>query len=423
MTEPYITEVELINFQSHLHTKVKLTPGMNLFVGTSDSGKSALIRGLIWNMRNEPAGDEFIRKGTTTATAITHWSHGYSIERTRGGNKNFYALFKDGELISEYTGFGTKVPPEIIEVHGVVPLSNGSYFNYADQLESAFMISDSPKVRAETIGNLDELGRIDEELVKINDDIKSANKEKKRTNAEITELQKEIDALERTHKTKAAKIQTLAMLKEAIVHKTRMVEQIEKHLERVHEIHEDINRHTIDIQKASRILTSWDETLPNKIQTSKNLSDSLSRLLKIESELSEINFMNEEKIKELSELSHLIQSSVLTFQNMNQMTNRLKEIKDSRETIEQSIAHRTAVIDFSHVDKDVEKFKFIFNNLNRLEKIKQDIELSKNDVWKATDAIITLSEDFMTALQNAKVCPTCSQSTGAVCTHDLEKIL
>lgn len=44
----YIKKLVVDNFQSHEHTEVEFGPGLNVIVGPSDHGKSALVRALRW---------------------------------------------------------------------------------------------------------------------------------------------------------------------------------------------------------------------------------------------------------------------------------------------------------------------------------------------------------------------------------------
>ena len=50
----YVRRITLENFQSHKHTEMEFGPELNVIVGPSDSGKSAIIRALKWVMYNEP---------------------------------------------------------------------------------------------------------------------------------------------------------------------------------------------------------------------------------------------------------------------------------------------------------------------------------------------------------------------------------
>lgn len=425
MEDIYLVSAELINFQSHEKTTVNFVNGFNILAGSSNGGKSTIIRGILWNVLNEPSGDDFVRKGQKEATVITHWSNGYSIKRTRnkGGSKNFYTLIKDGEVINEYTGFGTSVPPEIIEVHKIQPLASGVYFNYADQLESAFMVSSTPKVRAETIGNLEELGRIDEEITIINTDITFNKKERKRLDKEICDLEKEKEIISLRVKTRGQKMDALRILKNSIQEKNVIVIHVENHLERLKQISEELSQCQQDVNRAICIIEKWDENLPNKIETFKVVQQAAVRLIEIQGEFKEISFMNEHSLRQLDELSSFVNATSNTFQQLKQLNDRLVEIHEDKEKTSTSIAPRTAMIDFSSLDKDVEKFRFIFNELGKLRKISQDIKTNEAVVSETGETISQLLNQFVEALHKDNVCPTCSQDTNNLTTNDIEKIL
>ncbi len=52
-----ITSLAINWFQSHKKSLLEFSPGLNIIVGSSDSGKSSLIRALLWVLNNRPAGD------------------------------------------------------------------------------------------------------------------------------------------------------------------------------------------------------------------------------------------------------------------------------------------------------------------------------------------------------------------------------
>ncbi len=56
-----IKELHIREFQSHEATALQFHPGLNVLVGPSDSGKSAIVRALRWCLHNEPRGEAFIR--------------------------------------------------------------------------------------------------------------------------------------------------------------------------------------------------------------------------------------------------------------------------------------------------------------------------------------------------------------------------
>lgn len=56
----YIKSIEIENFQSHKYSKLDFSERLNVIVGPSDNGKSAIIRALKWVLFNEPKGTDFI---------------------------------------------------------------------------------------------------------------------------------------------------------------------------------------------------------------------------------------------------------------------------------------------------------------------------------------------------------------------------
>ena len=47
------------NFQSHEHSFLEFSKGINVITGSSDSGKTAILRALYWIIWNRPQGDSF----------------------------------------------------------------------------------------------------------------------------------------------------------------------------------------------------------------------------------------------------------------------------------------------------------------------------------------------------------------------------
>ena len=77
----YIEKVILENFQSHKFTSVEFDRGLNIIVGASDSGKTAILRAIKWALYNDPAGDYFIREGATEASVSIFFSDKTSIKK------------------------------------------------------------------------------------------------------------------------------------------------------------------------------------------------------------------------------------------------------------------------------------------------------------------------------------------------------
>jgi DNA repair ATPase RecN len=67
--------IKIQNFQSHKNTELNLHPNVNIIVGQSSSGKTAIFRAIEWLNTNRPLGTRFIshgeRKSEVTIDDIT----------------------------------------------------------------------------------------------------------------------------------------------------------------------------------------------------------------------------------------------------------------------------------------------------------------------------------------------------------------
>ena len=60
-----IRSINIKNIQSHKDTTLEFSPGINAIVGSSNNGKSAVLRALYWAVYNRPLG---------TDTLLSHWA-------------------------------------------------------------------------------------------------------------------------------------------------------------------------------------------------------------------------------------------------------------------------------------------------------------------------------------------------------------
>lgn len=127
-----IKSLDIVNFQSHLETHIDFADGVNLIVGKSDCGKSAILRALNWVVSNRPLGDGFLRDDATDSTLVHLATDSGFVERCKGDKENFYSL--NGNI---FEAFGTSVPAEITD------FLNFSDVNIQGQLSPYFLILDS----------------------------------------------------------------------------------------------------------------------------------------------------------------------------------------------------------------------------------------------------------------------------------------
>lgn len=115
---PILSSLQFINIQSHADTLLSLAPGLNVIMGTSHMGKSAMVRGVKWWMFNEPLAPQdkiknWFAKDSDEMAVIGEFSDGSYVIRTHSKSFNGY-IVGDGEGNEEpYEALRGEVPEEV----------------------------------------------------------------------------------------------------------------------------------------------------------------------------------------------------------------------------------------------------------------------------------------------------------------------
>jgi len=192
-----ICKLILENFQSHKYTELELSDGLNVIIGASDHGKSAIIRAIKWVLYNEPRGTEFIRSGTNYARVTILFDNGNSVIRERTQTKNRYIIVDDKGNESIFEGFGNQVPDEVINIHGICKINLdenvSSNINISQQLEGAFLVLDTGATKAKVIGKVAYLDIIDNAITDCKIDIKRQLQTRDKLNAQLEQIELEME--------------------------------------------------------------------------------------------------------------------------------------------------------------------------------------------------------------------------------------
>ena len=162
-----IKTAHIVNYQSHKNTRLDFHDGVNVLVGQSDSGKTAVLRALNWLITNRPAGDAFRSDwgGETIVEAIVGDT---TVARAKAANKNSYYLVEHndnpGAVADEFRAMGQSVPEEVTQA------LNMSDINIQYQMDSPFLLSSdwSPGRVAEYLNEAAGLDVIDRATANIN---------------------------------------------------------------------------------------------------------------------------------------------------------------------------------------------------------------------------------------------------------------
>ncbi|KKL65606.1 hypothetical protein LCGC14_2153280, partial [marine sediment metagenome] len=150
-----LTSIHLENFQSHEETFLELSPGVNVIIGPSDSGKTSIVRALRWLTWNRPGGEAF-RSSWGGDTSVTVCLDKTMVRRERKKNHNMYYI--DDHV---YEAFGSEVPSDVVK------LLNLDSVNLQQQLDRPFLLDTPPGQVAHYLNEVAHLDVIDRALQRL----------------------------------------------------------------------------------------------------------------------------------------------------------------------------------------------------------------------------------------------------------------
>lgn len=187
-----ITEVEIKNFQSHEETKLEFDPGVNIIVGTSDHGKSSILRALRWVIFNKPIGSGFRSHWGGPTSVKVRTDEGNFVTRTKSESDS-YTTTVSGDGTIEYKAMGGSVPEEVNQ------LLNIREVNFQRQIDGAFLLSKTPGAVANhfnKVAKFDEIDTSQQNIDKSIRELKSKIKHKEEDLKNKKEEIKQFDYLE-----------------------------------------------------------------------------------------------------------------------------------------------------------------------------------------------------------------------------------
>lgn len=190
-----IKSLTVRNFQSHQESRLDFAPGVNVIVGDSDSGKSALLRALYWIRENRPTSTEYIRNGSATegkrgakrlgtaeASIEIQWGGRTTvITRTRGQDINRYTV--DNE---SFDALGKDVPKEVSDALRLDKI------NIQKQIDLPYLILETPGQVAATFNKFTNLDKVDEAIALLSSDLRDRAAKKNEVDEQLTTVQAEL---------------------------------------------------------------------------------------------------------------------------------------------------------------------------------------------------------------------------------------
>ena len=282
-----IKYLKIRDFQSHKSSSLEFSKGVNVIVGSSDSGKSSIIRALRWVIENKPNGNSFINydsKGACVTIAVDK----SVISREKSSTKNEYKDTATGEV---YKAVNKEVPQEIKSLINIPQIS------IQKQMDSPFLLSSSSGEVARVLNEIVNISNIDLTL-------KNIEKRKRDAKNQITFLEDAISNSEKELKNYdnldeiEALIDSIEASEALITQQSEALNDLRGVLDYISEANNNLKKYK-NMEKAKKVLKEAE---------------------KLNSELKVLEF-------EEQELKDKITLSFSAFKLLNELTKKIKSCK------------------------------------------------------------------------------------------------
>ncbi len=403
----YIKKLILENFQSHKYSEIELDPYLNVIVGPSDQGKSAIIRALKWVLFNEPAGDFFIREGESECSVTVIFNDNVKVKRFRSKSKNTYYLYNASGDEMIFEGFGTSVPQEIKDITSIrkveLDSNQSNSINISEQLEGPFLISEKNSTKANAIGRIVGVHIVDDALKDTLKDIRNLNIRKKNHEDTLEKLEKDLSEYDYLDKL-IEDFNRLKEIKQIIYNNEVRLKKLEKSLTLLKKIEEDSTLLKKDLEDLNNIyqIIKIEKSLKEKIEKFNYINNRYTILKNVKTQIG-----NNKKLlfylQDLNEADRIVKDITDLYNKLNRLNKLNIRYKY---TINKINSHKKILVNLNEIYDIDKKTKLIENNLlklsklsnlkNKLEQIKKSLSIGTIYVGELskTDSILAIKESL-----------------------------
>lgn len=321
-----IDTLAIANFQSHKDTVLKFASGVNVIVGATDSGKTAIIRALLWLSKNRPGGDSFRSTwGGQTEVWLTD-KNAYQVTRyknDKGGN--VYKLNDD-----RFEAFGTEVPDPIRE------FLNMDEINIQEQLDAHFLISATPGETAAYFNRIAHLDQIDSGMKTIQGWLRKLGSQRDGYEANIQIQEEELKQYEFIPKFEA-RLEVLEGMQEEKEVKGGSIGKLSRAIKEIEQIN-------VDLEEGEKIL-SIEPQLSKILDMYRMKAEDEAEYEEILKELQEIHSINK-KLRGCRELQILLPqvTKILDLiQEREELKNEIEDLEDTQSILEDCSSKHTRI--------------------------------------------------------------------------------
>lgn len=330
-----IKSLKIQNVQSHSNTEMEFHPGLNVIVGLTDSGKSAIIRAIRLIKDNRPSGNS-LRSNWGGETLVELENEKGIVRRIKGKSDSYIIQPNNGKKLI-LKAFGTSVPEEVKK------LLDLNDINIQLQLDSHFLLSKSSGEVSSYLNKIANLSKIDVSTNNINSWISKIKSDIANDKENIKKYEKELSQFNHIEKAEIQfeGLEKLDQRKETLKNKsTKLISKVNSYNKIKNKISEYsfiislepfVNKILELFDKKRKIITKheklknlYSQYLNNKTQIIK-----FNQLLNIEDKVDEMILIIENKNK----LTKQWKAIYKAYNSYISNEDRIKEFKQKHDTL------------------------------------------------------------------------------------------
>jgi len=258
--------IKISGFQSHKDTQLDLDPHVNIIVGQSSSGKTAIFRAIEWLNTNRPLGKRFISHGENEAKVKIDDVEGVKSDKGKTTYKVGLDTFDSGSNV-----------PDL-----VVQKLNLSELNIQNQLDEHFLITSSPGEVARTFNRILNIEKVDEYVSKLTTQINTTNTIIKEKTEQIESLTNKINDLHYLDDMQE-KVLFLEDRIKLLLDVKNGVLKLSEAIKKVRGLEIDLFRDATTFEKISKILKDFDTPI-QELKKCKSKNELLQKAMNLESQ-------------------------------------------------------------------------------------------------------------------------------------------
>ena len=189
-----IKSIRIQDFQNHQDTFFELKPGLNLFTGSSDNGKSAISRSLHLAFLDYFRKYD-VREGQKNAKVTITYNNGDWYSRTKG-DTNEIEYQREGQEVVKHSRFSKNIPQDVTEFLGYIPKTLSGALPLANQEEKFFLITLSDEALPKEISRLLGIDDLEEAASLLGSDVNKISVDIKRVSGEIENTKEKLKPYE-----------------------------------------------------------------------------------------------------------------------------------------------------------------------------------------------------------------------------------